>query len=395
MPTWRKPDSVERAVEQSLAPLSVYFVLGEESGDALGSQIMLALRERMPDIRFHGLGGHRMERLGLKSLFDVSTISVMGLSAVVARLPVIVRRIRETADDIARIRPDVVVLIDSPDFTHRVAKRVRTRVPDAKIIKVVCPSVWAWRPGRARKMRAYIDHVLALLPFEPKVLAELGGPPATYIGHPMVRRFEGISIPRHDTVSQERVLLLLPGSRRTEVRMLLPDFRKVLEILAERGTSFRAVLPAVPHLEAEIRTEIASWPVKPEIVSGEDAKLEAFRSADAALAASGTVLLELALFRVPVISIYRLDRLMHMVRFLIYGWSAALPNLVADEAIVPERVGDMVRPGWLARALEALLRNGPERQAQLDGFDRVAEILNRSEPAAEIAARVILEISGN
>ena len=374
--------------------LSVYFVLGEESGDALGARIMGALARRVPSVQFHGLGGHRMQALGLSSLFDVSTISVMGISAVVARLPQILKRIGQTADDIARVKPDIVVLVDSPDFTHRVAKRVRARVPDTKIIKVVCPSVWAWRPGRAKKMRAYIDHVLALLPFEPKVLQDLGGPSATYIGHPIASRFEAVEIPRHDTVSKEKQLLLLPGSRRTELRLLLPDFRKTLELLADRGVQFKAVLPAVPHLEADIRAEIALWRVKPEIVSGEDAKIEAFKRADAALATSGTVLLELAIFRIPVISIYRLDRLMHMVRFLIYGWTAALPNLIADEAIVPERVGDMVRPGWLARALEALLRDGPERRAQLEGYDRVAEILGRSEPAEEIAARTILEVSG-
>ena len=374
--------------------LSVYFVLGEESGDALGARIMEALARRVPSVQFHGLGGHRMQALGLSSLFDVSTISVMGISAVVARLPQILKRIGQTADDIARVKPDIVVLVDSPDFTHRVAKRVRARVPDTKIIKVVCPSVWAWRPGRAKKMRAYIDHVLALLPFEPKVLQDLGGPSATYIGHPIASRFEAVEIPRHDTVSKEKQLLLLPGSRRTELRLLLPDFRKTLELLADRGVQFKAVLPAVPHLEADIRAEIALWRVKPEIVSGEDAKIEAFKRADAALATSGTVLLELAIFRIPVISIYRLDRLMHMVRFLIYGWTAALPNLIADEAIVPERVGDMVRPGWLARALEALLRDGPERRAQLEGYDRVAEILGRSEPAEEIAARTILEVSG-
>ncbi|MEZ5789466.1 MAG: lipid-A-disaccharide synthase [Nitratireductor sp.] len=343
--------------------LSVYFVLGEESGDALGARIMEALARRVPSVQFHGLGGHRMQALGLSSLFDVSTISVMGISAVVARLPQILKRIGQTADDIARVKPDIVVLVDSPDFTHRVAKRVRARVPDTKIIKVVCPSVWAWRPGRAKKMRAYIDHVLALLPFEPRVLQDLGGPAATYIGHPIASRFEAVEIPRHDTVSKEKRLLLLPGSRRTELRLLLPDFRKTLELLADRGVQFEAVLPAVPHLEADIRAEIAQWRVKPEIVSGEDAKIEAFKRADAALATSGTVLLELAIFRIPVISIYRLDRLMHMVRFLIYGWTAALPNLIADEAIVPERVGDMVRPGWLARALEALLRDGPERRA--------------------------------
>lgn len=371
----------------------VYFVVGENSGDALGADLMAALRQLSPDVRFAGLGGERMRALGLHSLFDISEISVMGLAGVVARLPLILRRIRQVANDITATKPDIVVLVDSPDFTHRVARRLKDRLPALPVVKYVCPSVWAWRPGRARAMRGHIDHVLALLPFEPAVLEQLGGPPATYVGHPRAQQIKAARVAGRAGVSPEPVVLVLPGSRRSETRLLLPDIRDTLEILSKRGNRFHAILPAVPHLEAEIRQSVANWPVKPEIVAGEAAKLDAFSKADVALAASGTVLLELALYRIPMISIYRLDWLMHMVRHLITGWTAALPNLITDAAIVPERVGDMIRPGWLARALEGLMREGPERQLQLDGFDRMVEIMARDEATGTIAARKILEIA--
>ncbi len=346
----------------------IYFVIGEESGDALGADLIDAFAEIGLAVEPMGLGGARMRERGVASLFDISDISVMGIAAVFARLPMIISRLRMTVRDIVARQPDLIVLIDSPDFTHRVAKRVRARLPGVPIVKYVCPSVWAWRPGRARTMKAYIDHVLALLPFEPELLKELGGPDATYVGHPLARRFEGLSLPDRTRVSDPARLLVLPGSRRGEIRSLLPDIGETLDILEQRGVAFRAMLPAVPHLEEEIRASIAGWRVKPEIISGEAGKMEAFRTADVALAASGTVLLELALHRVPMVSIYRLDWLMYRIRFLITAWTAALPNLIADSTIVPERMNEMVRPHWLARALQALLHDQPTRQAQLDGF---------------------------
>lgn len=375
-------------------PATAYLVVGEDSGDALGAELVTALRALAPGIGFRGTAGRRMRELGLSSLFDIDDIAVMGLAGVAARLPLLLRRIRQVAADVVASRPDVLVLIDSPDFNHRVARRVRRKLPDLPIVKYVCPSVWAWRPGRAAAMRGHIDHVLALLPFEPKVLEELGGPEATYVGHPLTRRLSdagrggGRSKP-----GETPVLAVLPGSRRSEIRLLLPEIRDTLALMADRGTRFRAVLPAVPHLEEEIRAEVAGWPVKPEIVSGEAAKHELFSTADAALAASGTVLLELALYRVPTLSIYRVDWLMHTFRFLVTGWTAALPNLICDDTIVPERIGEFVRPGWLARALEGLMREGSARQAQLDGFAEMARILETDVPAGEIAARKVLEMA--
>ncbi len=373
-------------------PRRIYLVVGEVSGDILGADLVEQLRILQPDIECMGLAGPGMQALGVKSLFDIEDISVMGFSAVAARLPVILRRIGDTARDIVEKQPDAVVLIDSPDFTHRVARKVRARLPTVPIIKYICPSVWAWRPGRAKAMAAHIDHVLAILPFEPDALKELGGPAATYIGHPMARRMDGIAIPDRTAISPEKTLLLLPGSRRGEIALMLEDFRRTLEILHERGNRFRVLLPAVPKLEAELREKTAAWPVKPEIVSGDAGKHAAFLSADAALATSGTVILELALYKVPVISIYRLDWLLHRFRHLITGWTAALPNLIADRVIVPERVGDMVRPGWLARAIEGLMREGPEREAQLAGFEEVAERMRQEEPAGVLAARTVISL---
>lgn len=372
--------------------LSVYFVVGEDSGDALGADLVEALRRISPEIGFCGLAGRRMREQGLASLFDISEISVMGLAAVAARLPTILRRIRQVADDIVARRPDIVVLIDSPDFTLRVARRIKKRLPGMPVVKYVCPSVWAWRPGRAKAMVGTIDHILALLPFEPRILAELGGPQATYVGHPLAPEFAQRKFSGHDK-AEEKVLVVLPGSRRSEVRQLLPDIRDTLEILVQRGNRYRIVLPAVSHLAGEIGRAVSDWPVRPEVVTGEAAKREAFEKADAALAASGTVLLELAMWRVPTISIYRLDWLMHVFRGLITGWTAALPNLITDEAFLPEKVDDMIRPGWLARAIEALMRDSLERRQQLEGFERMAKILSCSDAPGAIAAAKVLELA--
>ncbi|MGI9400579.1 MAG: lipid-A-disaccharide synthase [Rhizobiaceae bacterium] len=377
--------------KDSRPPVRVYFVIGEESGDALGADLIDGMQEIGLQAEFCGLAGRRMQAKGIHSLFDISDIAVMGFSAVFSRLPTILSRINQAANDIIEKKPDVLVLIDSPDFTHRVARKVRKKNPDILILKYVCPSVWAWRPGRAPTMKGYVDHVLTILPFEPGLLAELDGPPATYVGHPLYAEI-GNRPQKEAPKKREKVLLLLPGSRRIEIKLLLPDMEKTLEILEERGNKFRAIMPVVPHLKVEISAAVSRWKTRPEIVDTEEEKLAAFEHADAALAASGTVLLELALFRVPMISIYRLDWLIHQFRFLIFGWSAALPNLILDETLIPERVGDMIRPGWLARALETLMKDSPERKLQMDGFERLVKEMARDKPPGVEAAKKIKEL---
>lgn len=375
-----------------LDKLRIYFVVGEESGDALGETLLDAFDELTQSIEPMGLAGSRMKARGVESLFDISELSVMGISAVVSKLPSLLKRISQTAKDVIEKKPDVLLLIDSPEFSYRVAKKVRKELPDVKIVKYVAPTVWAWRPGRAKKIKPYIDHIMAILPFEPELLKELGGPDATYVGHPLATNMPEIDIKQKKKCAEVPKLIVLPGSRRIEIKLLMPVIRETLQVLKDRGNTFEVVLPAVQKLEADIREHVKAWPVKPEIVSGEEAKIKAFTDADIALTASGTVTLELALYKVPMISIYKLDRLMMQIRHLITAWTTALPNLIADYPVVPERLNENTHPQHLARMIERLMMDGEERKIQLKGFEQISKKLSQEKSGASVAAQKIIEI---
>ncbi len=377
----------------------VFFVIGEESGDILGADLLDALNEKAGAgglrIEAVGLAGACMEERGVSSLFDISEIAVMGFTAVLARLPKIINRVYQTVAAIEKQKPDIIVLIDSPDFTHAVARRIRKKLPQTPIIDYVCPSVWAWRQGRAKKMAAYIDHVLALLPFEPTVLKELGGPDATYVGHRLaddVGDGQGIvcAYPHEQLAGAKPVLLVLPGSRRGELNSLLEVFGETVALLEKRGHKFDCIIPAVPRLADEIKMRTANWIVKPEIVATEQEKKAAFQKATAALAVSGTVSLELAIAGVPMVLAYKLDAIARPLGFLIKTWSAALPNLVADYVVVPEEVNETASMGRLARHLERLLNDTPERQAQTLGLQKVRERMKVDQPPGQKAADIVL-----
>jgi lipid-A-disaccharide synthase len=335
-----------------------------------------------------------MEEEGLRSLFPLTDISVMGFSAVIARLPLILRRIRETAALVVATNPDALIIIDSPDFTHRVARRVRAKLPKLPVIDYVSPSVWAWRPGRARAMRAYVDHVLALLPFEPDAHRRLGGPSCTYVGHPLSQRLSDFEPSAEEQAAREAappIVLILPGSRRMEIGRLLPVFGEtVAKLNAVRP--IRPILPAVEGLEAQIIARTRDWPVAPEIVTGKVAKLSAFRRARAALAASGTVTLELALAGVPMVAAYKVGALeIRILRALVTAPFVLLPNLILGEPAVPELIQEACTAQALTSALVALLDETAERRAQLAALARVRErvAVEGANPAAK-AARVVM-----
>jgi lipid-A-disaccharide synthase len=353
--------------------LRIFLIATEESGDRLGSSLMKALRQRLGDaVRFEGVGGQSMAREGLTSLFPIEELSIMGFAAVVKQLPMILRRIRETADAVIATAPDMLVIIDSPDFTHRVARRVRARNPAVPIVDYVSPSVWAWRPGRARAMRSYVDHVLALLPFEPDEYRRLGGPPCTYVGHPLI---EQVRLLRPDVQERERrdasppVLLVLPGSRRSEIRHHMSVFGKTLQILQQGIPDVDVILPTMPHLADEITTAVADWPLRPQIVVGEDDKRVAFRIARAALAKSGTVTLELALAGVPMIAAYKAGAVEAWIaQRVIRVSSVILANLVIGENVIPEFLQKDCVPDRLAAGLREVMGDTPLRRRQLEAF---------------------------
>jgi lipid-A-disaccharide synthase len=378
-------------------PLKLAIVAGEESGDLLGADIVRALeRTTGRKVQLVGIGGRHLEQLGLAPLFDGGEIALMGFSAVLRDLPRLMRRISQTAAMIAAERPDCLVTIDSPDFSLRVAKKVRATAPAVPIVHYVCPSVWAWRPGRAVAMKPYVDHILCILPFEVKALARLGGPPGTYVGHRLTQdpgvlgAAKAQSLPRDLADDRVKTLLVLPGSRRGEVSRLVVPFGETVSVLRARGHRLRLLLPTVPHVADLVRTSVARWDEKPEIILDAERKWQAFGKADAALIASGTVSLELALSGVPMISCYKFDPIMLMVQRLITVWSAALPNLIADRPVVPESYNQYVRPHYLARQLEALFADTAYRAWQKDGFAEVSRRMATERPSGEIAAEVVM-----
>ena len=382
--------------------LKVAVVAGEVSGDLLGGNLIAALKAAYGGpVELVGVGGEALEAQGLRSLFDFSELSIMGLTQVLSRLPGLIRRISQTAAAIIAARPDVLVIIDSPDFTHRVAKKVRAALPDLPIVDYVCPSVWAWKEYRAKAMLEYVDHVLAVLPFEPEAMRRLGGPETSFVGHrltdePELVKVRGLRAARPvKGKGEQRTILLLPGSRSAEIKALLPVFCEAAREFEMRNGPTRFLLPTVARQEKLVREIVGSLPVKPEIVTGEDGKWTAFAEADAAMAASGTVILELGLATVPVVSAYRSDWLITMLHKRIKIWSAALPNLIADYPIVPEYFNQVVRAGSLCRWAERLSADTAQRRAMLEGFDLVWKRLQVPVPSGEAAAGIVMQVLEN
>lgn len=372
-------------------PFRLAIVAGEASGDALALRFLEALRRRLAprEVIVTGVGGEALIAAGLTPIFPQADIAVMGFGPVVARLPLLLRRMEDAARGITRFAPDLLLTIDAPDFGLRVAKKVRARAPDIAIAHWVCPSVWAWRSGRARRMKPHVDRILALLPFEPAALERLQGPPTIYVGHPLIERLDELrpdaaeSARRADAASP--VVLVLPGSRRSEIRHLMPVFGDAVARVAARLPAAHFVLPAVADLHDEIAQAASGWAHRPEIVTGEAAKLTAFRSARAALAASGTVTLELALAQVPTVAAYRgAGWEAAIARRLIKLPSVILPNLILGRSVVPEFIQEDATAQTLADRLEAALAEGEDRERQLAGFAEVEAIMRSAgeSPAA-------------
>ncbi len=385
-------------------PLTLYLVAGEPSGDELGAALMRALRGEVPEIRFLGIGGPRMAREGLVSLFDMGELSVMGLAEVVPRIPALARRLRETVANVVAAAPDALVTIDSPGFCLRVAARVRARAPAIRTIHYVAPSVWAWRPGRARRMARFIDHVLALLPFEPAYMT-VAGMTCEFVGHPaaLAPVFTDAELAafraRAGAEGEGPLLLIAPGSRAGEVRRLMPIFAETVARAAADLPGLRTVIPLVDGMEAEVElvaARISPGPllVRPE--EGDVARRTAFAAADAGLAKSGTVALELAAAGTPMLSAYRTSwTTAALLRRMLRVDTANLVNLVGGERVVPEFIQEDCAASRIVPALRHLLADAEARNAQRRAFERVVAALGGGgEPPSCRAARSVLKVLG-
>jgi lipid-A-disaccharide synthase len=378
----------------------IYIVAGEPSGDLLGGRLMAALKEETGGaVAFAGIGGEAMREEGLQSLFPMAELTVMGLVEVLPRIPRILRRVGETLDDIAAKTPDAIVTIDSWGFTGRVQRGCQRRFPDIPRIHYVAPMVWAWKPERTRKLAAVLDLLMTLLPFEPEWF-EKDGLRSVHVGHAVIEsgaeRGDGAAFrARHAIAADAPVLVALPGSRQSETGRLLPVFTRTLELLALRHPGLVVVLPTVETVADAVKAASARWPLRTVVVEGRAEKYDAFAAGTAALAASGTVALELALARLPSVIIYRVSPLTAFIARRFMGFRikwATLANMVLDRAVMPEFLQDDCRPEKIAPELARLLDDGALREARkadmAEAMDRLGH--GGGGPSAR-AARTVLD----
>ena len=338
-----------------MGALRLYLIAGEPSGDRLGAALMAGLKTLAPGVEFHGIGGPLMQEQGLVSLFPMQELSIMGLVEVLPKYRHLKRRIAETARAVLAAQPAALITIDSPDFCLRVTSLVKTAHPDLRTIHYVAPSVWAWRPGRAAKMARHIDHVLALLPFEPPLM-QAAGMTCDFVGHPVVT--EPLATPEERALmaGQGPLLLALPGSRRGEVTRLCPIFGQTIARLHAAHPDLRVALPTLQSVEPLVRDLTRDWAVQPQIITDPALKRAAFAMADVALAASGTVSLELAANDCPMVIAYDMNRLtLWLMQRAAKIDTVTLVNLVSDTRVVPEFIGKNCRAELIAPALEALI----------------------------------------
>jgi len=374
----------------------IYLVAGEASGDVLGARLMAAIRVQRPGAEFAGVGGPRMTEQGLNSLYPLADLAVMGIIEVLPRVRLLRRRLHETLADIARRKPDVIVTIDSPGFTHRIlAAAAKLGIPR---VHYVAPQVWAWRAHRVRHYPGLWDKLLCLLPFEPAWFAR-HNLPATFVGHPVLESGAGQGNgarfrQAHGLAPGQPVLILMPGSRRSEAPRLLPVFGETLRRLALHEPALRPVLPVSPVVAEVVRRAAARWPVQPLIVTEVDDKHDAYAAAGAALTKSGTSTLELALAGVPMAVTYRVNPLTAaMARRMIRVPYVAMVNLLAGRAVVPELLQQDCTAETLGRTALTLLRDPAAANAQRDAFRGVLDSLRPPEGTpSEAAAREVLHV---
>lgn len=380
----------------------VMLVVGETSGDTLGAALMTSLREVLGDkVCFSGVGGPRMEAEGLSSIFPMTDIAIMGPREVIPRLPLILRRMSETTRHAVETQPDLVVIIDSPDFTHTVAKRIHKKAPEIPIANYVSPSVWAWRRGRAKAMATYLRKVLALLPFEPAFFRAEAGLDCEYVGHPAIEKIasseEGSAFREQKGIAPDvPVLLVLPGSRTNEVKRLIGLMGETAAQVAAHHNGLRVVIPVVPHVQGLVVEAVKDWPIEPVLAFGDEEKRGAFAAATAAIAASGTVSLELGLAGIPMVVAYKIDPIAawSVSRFLKVP-TVVLVNLILDRPAVKEFLQHNCKSEDLSTALVPLIGDTKERRQALLDLAEMRELMGVGGPSPSTrAANVVLEMLG-
>ncbi len=374
-----------------------FLIAGEASGDLLGARLMHALKKLTDGkVRFAGVGGERMQAEGIELLFSQSELAHVGLFEVLRHLPNIIKRLGQTVREVVKRQPAALITIDSPDFSFRVAKKLKGKgIP---LIHYVAPSVWVWRPGRAKNIARFLDHLLALLPFEPPYFTK-EGLDCTFVGHSIIESHaaDGDAVRfrvKHNVPEDALILAVLPGSRMSEIRRLMPVFHKTVQRLKKLHPELHVVIPTVSNVAHAVRSFVHDWPVPVTVTQGDDDKYDAFAAATAALACSGTISVELAMARLPTIIAYRVNPLTAaVVRHMLKGKYVTLINIMQDRMIMPEYLQEYCTPENLAVAVTELLIDPVVRQRQENELAAISQWLGRGQfVPSERAAQVVLNV---
>jgi len=382
----------------------IFIIAGEASGDLLGGRLLKALKQQAEDtginVDFKGVGGSLMQQEGLVSLFPMEELSLMGAAEIIPHLPNLIRRINQTADTAVDENPDVIISIDSPDFCFRVIKKIKKQTKNIPCVHYVAPSVWAWRPKRAKKVAQFLDHILALLPFEPPYF-EREGLPCTFIGHSIVEtevtpQNQNELCQKYGLNKEKPVLCLLPGSRGSELKRLLPLFKDTAEQLQKKYKKLQFVMPTLPHLKPKLDAAFVDSPVQPIFITDSNDKQDAYALSTLALAASGTVALELGMAGVPTVIGYKMGALSsYLAKKLIKLNYVSLINIILDKPVMPEYLLENCTVENLTQALDQLLSNDKKLQSQKEDCAKALSILKGKDSLtpSQRAAHVVLNLA--
>lgn len=379
--------------------IKIYLIAGEPSGDALGARLMCAMKTKTGGkVEFYGVGGETMENEGFHSIFNISDLAVMGLAEVIPSIPKVLRHIKETVNDILRIQPDIVITIDSWSFGSRVQKILRRKKTGIPQLHYVAPQVWAWKKKRARTMYKYVDHLLTLLPQEPKYFTPYGLE-TTFVGHPVIESPVATAdketfYREHNIPENKRIISILPGSRHNEVARLLPTFIEAGKLLKAQFDDLVFVIPTVKTVEKRVKEIIKDCGLPLLVVEGSEDRHNAMCASSAAIAASGTVALELAIADVPHIIGYKVSKMTaFLAKRLLHIQFVNLSNILLGRKIIPELLQDACTPENIAQHIKRFLNQDDLYRHQMEGLKKVRQILGLGKQTpSENACDVILEM---
>ena len=374
---------------------NIYIVAGEPSGDILGDQLIKSLESKFNSPIFNGVGGERMQSNNFTSLFDMSDISIFGIFPVLRKLFFLISKINDVVKDIAQKKPDIIVLIDSPDFNHRVAKKVKKYLPDVPIVCYVAPTVWAWRQGRAKKMSEYFDYLLSVIPFEVNFF-EKYGLKTSYVGHPFIEKVKNINditfSEKYD-LDKSKTIIFLPGSRKIEIERHSPVMVQAIEYLKDQNLNLNILIATGQKQLDQIRDYFTDI----QIITDDYEKYSLFKKADFACAASGTVTLELGLTETPTIVIYKMDKLTwFFISKMVKVKFVSLVNLILGRESSKELLQDNFNKENLINELSKLLSDEKGQKKQINDLKEFNAIMNQNiDNPSENASKIIKKLLEN